>query len=327
MADLPRCHPDYASALAKARDYKWTTLTSLQEVTRGIQQFYIDVFKIQDPLSTEKTYTDPCHFIATTFDVMGTTPVINLLNAVEGDVLRAAVQTAPTNLMKRVPPRPVPKTTSKHIAQLLHMGFREEAMIRGAPGTSDVLDVIATSLSAIGLQTYKYNLEVLFEHSGGIAGELLQPFSVGISVGGATLMSCYLLAFAVHELELSSKVLPDLWSELCKKMMNVLWLHCDYDPSADVTEQVYKSISVKCQAAARSRPNIIQLDYAFKRTTAAAMSVTSCRHGCRTFGRFKIFGSSHRSHRSHGRPVNNSIWHCGTLGRFGAKTLNLCKTL
>lgn len=279
----------YNIAVQKAKATRWGSFTNIEQVSKAIVRFYADVFQVRPLGSTEKLYVDPCSFIQSKFEEMGCDVVQAMLEGQEReiahrcDALRQikgvpmAVRTADVN----VPASPAPGSTSKHLVRLLHFGYQEEALIRGAPVTCDVLDVINSSLChERGLETDKYNVEVLFELRGGTAGQPIQPFSAGISVGGATVMSCFLLVFAINELDLANQLLIDLWHEVCDKVHSTLWLYCNYDPSPDITAQVFKSISIKCAAAARQRPNIIQMNYGFRRTTAAIMGGSTCRQAC-----------------------------------------------
>jgi hypothetical protein len=283
----------YDEAVQKARAVRWGTFVNVEQIAKAIVKFYADVFVVQPLGSTEKLYVDPCSFIAAQFAEMGLDVAKGHLDTLEQEVSRAADDALRArghprpvrNACLTVPAHPAAGCTSKHLVQLHHFGFQEDAFIRGAPVTCDVLDVIITSLcSDRGLETDKYNVEVLFELRGAAAGQPMLPFATGVSVGSATVMSCYLLAFAILELDLQHAVLEDLWSEMCIKIAKCFWLHADYDPGADLTNQVYQSISSKCAAAARQRPNIIQMNYAFRRTTAAVMAGSGCRragqHNC-----------------------------------------------
>jgi hypothetical protein len=103
-------------------------------------------------------------------------------------------------------------------------------------------------------------LDVLFSCSGGSG--VIEPFSVGISVGSAKTMAALTIlhvvtfnnAFSTVEIQ---SIAPEL-SALCV-------VRATTDPCTDVFSQIKKTISKKIRVSERARPNPVQLEFAFER--------------------------------------------------------------
>ena len=90
-----------------------------------------------------------------------------------------------------MPPRT--GSVSRHKLFLWQLSFDAGACPRGPPNAADVLEICDRNfLSAEGSQTDKYPLEVLFDHAGKLPGEALGSWSVGLSIGFGTYLSCLL---------------------------------------------------------------------------------------------------------------------------------------
>ena len=105
-------------------------------------------------------------------------------------------------------------------------------------------------------------LDVLFWGSG--VNGAIEPFSVGISVGSAKSMAALSILHVVttHTFE------GDETRSLAPELMALCVVRATTDPADDVFSQIKKTISKKIRVSERSRPNPVQLEFAFGRVVS-----------------------------------------------------------
>ena len=259
----------------------FTQITNAFELQTVVRAFYSLVFKkLKDPKTGDLLYVDPCSFLADRFSSIGHPQLKTKLTQLKDQVMEGAAHhlrslgkqpETPTPIISCVPPVPVAKSHSKHTLTLWQLGYTEDCLIRGAPGSNASLDVLTSTLVGDdeGLNTRKYNIDVVFSlDKPAQPGSEIQPFSVCISEGAATTCGCFLLVYFVVEFNLQSSLSPDLWQTLCPRLLTNFVLHAHYEPAESLEKQVQTSIANKCLAAARLRPNILNMVFAFARVAS-----------------------------------------------------------
>ena len=161
----------------------------------------------------------------------------------------------------------VPMTTSKDPSgvhktfriRLWQLGYTEDSSIRGAASTVDIMAVVQKCILKEN-ETEKYPLEVLFELNGcAAAGNALKPFKAGISVGSSTASAAFVIAHCAIKYKWDTH--PE-WPAFANKLLKCLRLTASWEPAGSLSEQIQKSVHSKIQAAARSRPSVIQMHFA-----------------------------------------------------------------
>ena len=137
------------------------------------------------------------------------------------------------------------------IVGIWQMGFSENAAVKGASPSTDVVDCINKFIST-GNQTALYPLQVLYMiNATVIQGSRVQDFSIGLNQGFAVTLAAHLICH--HALSLDDYDVPDMWQEehmkeLAERLRQCLTMHGTYEPAPDVEAQVFKAISSKKQA-------------------------------------------------------------------------------
>ena len=195
-------------------------------------------------------------------------------------LLRAGA--APQTPASIVPAPPVGGPMHLDLA-LWQMSYLDKALLRGAPSTCEVLNVVQKIfLDEEHLNTVKYQLEVVFGLAvPQMAGEAIGDFSVGISVGGTTLTAAFAVVKFAMDLQVWNRPefagQSEAKSKLVACLLSCLELHALYDPAVSFDAQIQKSIKTKAAAANRARPTPLQLLAAF------ALQVARSTSGRRTF--------------------------------------------
>jgi hypothetical protein len=161
----------------------------------------------------------------------------------------------------------VPMTTSDQGSGVLQtwrirlwqLGYTEDSSIRGAASTVDIMAVVQKCILTEN-ETEKYPLEVLFGLNGSAAhGDALKPFETGISVGSSTASAAFVIAHCAIKYKWDKH--PE-WPAFAIKLLKCLRLTVSWEPAGSLSEQIQQSVHNKIQAAARSRPSVIQMHFA-----------------------------------------------------------------
>jgi hypothetical protein len=162
----------------------------------------------------------------------------------------------------------VPMTTSNRSSsgilqtwriRLWQLGYTEDSSIRGAASMADIMAIVQKCILKEN-ETEKYPLEVLFGLNGTAApGDALKPFQAGISVGSATASAAFVIAHCAIKYKWDKH--PE-WPAFAIKLLKCLRLTVSWEPAGSLSEQIQKSVHNKIQAAARSRPSVIQMHFA-----------------------------------------------------------------
>ena len=175
---------------------------------------------------------------------------------------------ATSGLLTRVPPTPIPRknpseSLPRHTIALWNFGFLPGCAIKGPSPTCDVVKVLTRSITE-GNKTHKYPIEVLFSFPSVVpAGHQVEPHSIGIHQGFATVLGQYVWIALFLEMGFTHSLSQDEFKEMCPKLMAALRMSCTYEPEADFQEQVYSAIATKKVAGQRQPPNLCQLRTAF----------------------------------------------------------------
>ena len=106
-------------------------------------------------------------------------------------------------------------------------------------------------------------LDLLF--MGLTPGTVIPDFGIGYSIGMTKAMAGLAILTAAINLQLTDTALATVAPELAALL--VMAAHCD--PAGDIEDQVYRSVSRKMRASERSRPQVLQLEFAFRRILEA----------------------------------------------------------
>ena len=138
-------------------------------------------------------------------------------------------------------------------------------MHSSGPSTIDsILENVERNLgNERGNETERYPIEILFEFLGMKAGDQLRPFGAGVSVGFATVLSCFVIGHAMVTCsQWSPWSLATILSQLGPKLLKCFRLTATYDPPSDTADLISKSVGRKIQGANRQRPHPLQLERA-----------------------------------------------------------------
>lgn len=102
-------------------------------------------------------------------------------------------------------------------------------------------------------------LDVLFGSSG--VQDPIAPWSVGMSIGSAKCMAALTILHIVTANGFEEQELASIAGELAALCV----VRATTDPAGDVFSQITKTISKKIRVSERSRPNPVQLEFAFRR--------------------------------------------------------------
>ena len=272
---------------------------SLKALVTATLTFYEMIFKkLKDPKTGDPLYVDPCSFLTDGFGMMSKPQLKTRLLELQAEVLEgtqhycsrngteAPETEAPANLLSTVPPVPPPKGHSKHAVALWQLGYDEDCLVRGAPGSTASLDVLTSTLvgEREGLDTKRQNIDIIFSLGKPVEPDSeIQPFSVCISEGAATTCSCFLLIYFVIQFDLKSVLPHGLWESLCPRLLTNFVLYAHYEPAESLEKQVQTSIANKCKAADRKRPNILNMVRGFQlaaRATPGSQSWPQTANNC-----------------------------------------------
>ena len=132
------------------------------------------------------------------------------------------------------------------------------------PGKSDqnVINGIVEDFLHSPYRSVEEPLDVLFGSSGVHDGPgAIDPWSVGISIGSAKCMAALTIMHIVTANKFEEQELASIADELAALCV----VRATTDPAGDVFGQIAKTISKKIRVSERSRPNPVQLEFAFQR--------------------------------------------------------------
>lgn len=133
--------------------------------------------------------------------------------------------------------------------------------------------------------------------SGLRAGDPIEDFRVGISVGFGTVIGAFITAWAAVQLQWlpGAPVIPDgpgvpaypadpsdqlvHLKPLARKLVAVLRMSATYDPAAGTLQQTIASVREKMAASSRARPSTLQLLYSFSRRAKEVLAGGARRCG------------------------------------------------
>jgi hypothetical protein len=132
-----------------------------------------------------------------------------------------------------------------------------------AAGKSDqnVINSIVVDFLHSPFRSVEEPLDVVFGCPGGVP---ILPFSVGISNGCAKTMAALSIVHAAISMPLEDAELKSLAPEL----LALCVVKAVTDPATDVFDQIKKTIGKKIRVSERSRPNPVQMEFAFGRVVA-----------------------------------------------------------
>ena len=137
------------------------------------------------------------------------------------------------------------------IVGIWQMGFSENAAVKGASPSTDVVDCVNKFIST-GNQTALYPLQVLYMINATVVqGSRVQDFSIGLNQGFAVTLAAHLIC--LQALSLDNYDSPEMWQdenmkELAERLRQCVAMHGTYEPAPDIEAQVFKAISSKKQA-------------------------------------------------------------------------------
>ena len=257
-------------------------VSNLNELLKEVLVFFQLVFyELKDPETGDSLYVDPCSFLRSHW----WNSKASLLE-LQAEVLEGATRGRPcrmgtppppeedhADLLINVPPVPPPGSHSKHTVALWQLGYDEARLVCGSPESRASLDVLTSTLvgEREGLDTKMQNIDIIFTLGEPVEpGSEIQPFSVCISEGAATVCSCFLLIYFVMQFNLHSALPLDLWELLCPRLLTNFVLYAHYEPSETLEKQVQHSIANQCARASLRRPTIWNMFFAFGRVAASA---------------------------------------------------------
>lgn len=144
--------------------------------------------------------------------------------------------------------------------RLWQLNFGEEASVRGASVTFDILELVTRHLlTAGGNRTEEYNLRLKFQ-KGANENDLISDFSINFAQGFGCQLACFLIAHALIE---RSQWCPWSLDELVAAPGRVLVKVFRFSATATKTgsamAEARQSLGEKMQASNRSRPNPVQI--------------------------------------------------------------------
>ena len=147
--------------------------------------------------------------------------------------------------------------------RLWQLPFEEGLSMKGA-SSADAIRRTMDIFLVKGNSSETYPVEVLFKMSGQKVGEVVNPFSVGVSNGFAAVLACHCICMSAIELKWFD---PDNGIEdstkrlLGHRLLRCLRLYATYNPAPDLASQVRATLSSKIQASSRMRPSTLQMLY------------------------------------------------------------------
>lgn len=206
---------------------------------------------------------------------------LQLLEAQAFHVLGEDPARHPARAPERVPQRPaaagpVQRKATTWAIQLWHISYEERGSVKGGAGLSSVLDIAKDFICDMANNTAQHPIQILFEYLGAKPGDLLKPFSVGISNGCAVVTASYLVCICASQLSWLTMTrrpgvadgqeiaveMADL-KELARRLLCCLRLTATHMPADDPREQANLTLKDKMQASNRTRPNPEQILHAF----------------------------------------------------------------
>jgi hypothetical protein len=164
-----------------------------------------------------------------------------------------------------VPPTPPTHKPTKDIKlRLWQLGFEKDASVKGPSNLVDIKEIITRSANqGTGMNTSKFNIEVVFGHLGLQEGGNIEDFRVGVSIGFGVTTACYCICLNVILSDIFSKDYAE-FQKLCPLLRTCLRPCGLYDPAPTKMLQAFKSVGGKMAATNRQRPNVLQLLDAFR---------------------------------------------------------------
>jgi hypothetical protein len=164
-----------------------------------------------------------------------------------------------------VPPTPPADTPTKDIKmRLWQLGFEKEASVKGPSNLVDIKEIITRSADqGTGMNTAKYNIEVVFCQMGLQEGGNIEDFRVGVSIGFGVTTACYCICLYVIISEIFTNDYVE-FRRLCPLLRTCLRPRGLHDPAPTKMLQAFKSVGGKMAASSRQRPNVLQLLDAFR---------------------------------------------------------------
>jgi len=145
------------------------------------------------------------------------------------------------------------------------LSWREEDSIKGKSDQNVINNIILDFLHS-PYRSHEDPLDLLFMNQ--TAGTLIKPFSVGISVGSAKSMAALGILYTVTAGILSTEEIGSIASEL----MALTVINATIFPAQDTMAQVSQTIGKKIRVSDRTRPNPIQIEFAFNRVVKDKVS-------------------------------------------------------
>ena len=145
------------------------------------------------------------------------------------------------------------------------LSWREEDSIKGK-SDQNVINSIVLDFLHSPFRSHEDPLDVLFMHQA--AGTLITPFSVGISVGSAKSMAALGILYAVTTGNFSHEEIGSIASEL----VALTTIKATTFPAKDTMAQVVQTSGKKIRVSDRTRPNPIQIEFAFNRVVKDKVS-------------------------------------------------------
>jgi len=182
------------------------------------------------------------------------------LRKLEADVLRimgASPVVRGKPYTKDVPADPTSEEGEMHFLRIWQIAYVEQLSMKGASPAHAVKSCMQVFMSK-GCRTEKIPIEVLYKLSSQASiGNPVPDFQVGISNGFAVTSACHLLCLTAIEKDWVGQGL--LSSSSAEKLLRCIRLQGMYEPQADLTVQVYTTLSSKNLAAQRMRPSVLQM--------------------------------------------------------------------
>jgi hypothetical protein len=279
----PEKLPNLAAAVQHIKDHvDFRQISDGECLGRVARSFYGLIFQKILDAAGDPVYIDVCNFLTSVFNPNSPETLLAAFQNLEDLAERAAgeahrnhpdVHDVPPSRpvpFTSVPPRPTGSGLFRHQLHLHQLTYQEMGFVRGSPNLTAALEPMTNTLKGFKLSTEKYGVEVLYtdyELTEKPPGTLIAPFSVVVSQGAATTISGYLLFFFFLQFDLADKLRAELFQSLASGLLCHAWIHVVYTPADSMEAMIHTSIADKCRAAARTRPNICNLLFTFKRLT------------------------------------------------------------
>ena len=139
------------------------------------------------------------------------------------------------------------------------LSWHEEDVIKGK-SDQNVINNLTVDFLHSAFRSFEDPLDVLFLNQR--AGALIKPFSVGISVGSAKTMAAFGI---LHVVSGTTDFTEAEVKCIAPELIALTVIKATTNPATDAFEQVKLTISKKIRVSERTRPNPIQLEFAFAR--------------------------------------------------------------